>query len=278
MFPTPNSTQTPKPCAQIPHSPRSARDTAANERANYEHDNSSHHPDYEPYKSPSMSSSGDSSVMTPMSSIELEKSNAALPQAPKRSPRDPEKAMYDPRNDSHQPRNTGDSASLSYSEDDGDDNGRRRQEERAVKIVLFLAGPCVMLSALNTAWACISLVITLLTQPVRFCAKRPTFAQQLAGLLGPALNLQLRCIYTPLAPHADEDSSYHTGMLVAVHMLSPFLSLGVMVVSWVLAAFWLASAVVGDPAGLDKRDDGRDTVLWLRGWWEGWLLRGVKEQ
>ncbi|KAK4547847.1 hypothetical protein LTR36_010566 [Oleoguttula mirabilis] len=225
-----------------------------------------------------MSSTGGSSLMTPISSMDLEKNSTARQQTTARSDRDPEKAVYDARGDSQQqPGIMTDSASLSYSDDDGDNNGRRQQEESAVKIVLFFSGPCVILSALNTAWACISLVITLLTQPVRLCAKRPTFAQQLAGLLGPALNLQLRCIYTPLAPHANEDSSYHIVMLVAVHILSPFLSLGVMPVAWVLAAFWVSSAIIGDPAGVDKRDDGRDTVLWLRGWWEGWLLRSVKE-
>lgn len=224
-----------------------------------------------------MSSNGDSLLMTPVSSIDLEKRSIAQEQARRQSERDPEKAMYKARNDSRQQTSMGDAASLSYTENDEDEDGRRLQEKKAVQILLFLSGPCVILSALNTAWACISLVITLLTQPVRVCAKRPTFAQQLGGLLGPALNLQLRCIYTPLAPHANEDSSYHTATLLMVHICSPFLSLGMMLVAWVLGVYWVSSVVVDDPAGMDKRDDGRDTVLWLRGWWEGWLLRSVKE-
>lgn len=185
--------------------------------------------------------------------------------------------MYSGQNSPNRiPYNT----SMTYEEDEDDEDlteGKRKQEEKAVKILFFMAGPCVLLSAINTLWALIALFITALTQPIRLCARRPTFSQQLAGLLGPTLNLQLRCIYTPLMPHANEDGSYHSGMLFVVHLLSPFLSLAIMFASWVLAIYWLCSGVVGDPAGQDKRDDGKETVLGLRNWWERWLMKGVVE-
>ena len=274
-----NLIQPPKPCAQAPHSPRSAREAAAFGQANNRYDNNTRQPaTYEPYKSSSMSTTGDSSVVTPASSMDIEKSSIAQEEVPRRSHQDPEKAMYHAHHDSRQQINMGDTASMTYSEDDAEDGGRHMQEKKAHRILLFLSGPCVMLSALNTVWACISLVIVLFSQPVRLCARRPTFGQQLAGLLGPALNLQLRCIYTPLAPHANEDSSYHAFTLVVVHVLSPFLSFGMMFVAWVLAVYWLSSAMVGDPGGMDRRDDGRESVLSLRGWWEYWLMRSVKEQ
>ncbi|KAI7355846.1 hypothetical protein KC336_g22248, partial [Hortaea werneckii] len=120
----------------------------------------------------------------------------------------------------------GDSLSLTYSDDDYDeDDGRGTQEKKAVQILAsYLAAPCVVLSFLNCFWAIISIILTLFTQPVRLCARRPSFGQQLGGLLGPALNLQLKSIYTPLKPHANEDMSYHSFALVMVHILSPFLS------------------------------------------------------
>lgn len=195
----------------------------------------------------------------------------------RRQVRDPEKAMHSGQNS---PNRHAHSTSLTYDDDEDDEElaqGRQTQEEKAVKILLFMSGPCVLLSAVNTVWACIALIITALTQPIRLCARRPTFGQQLAGLLGPTLNLQLRCIYTPLAPHANEDGSYHSFMLFAVHILSPFISMAAMFSSWVLAIYWLCSGVVGDPAGQDKRDDGKETVLGLRNWWEKWLMKGVKE-
>jgi hypothetical protein len=74
---------------------------------------------------------------------------------------------------------------------------------------------------------------------------------------------------------ANEDFSYHAGSLVLVQLLSPFMSMGMMVVAWVVAVFWLLTMVVGDPAGLDKRDDGKESVLAIRKWWEGWLVRSI---
>ena len=174
---------------------------------------------------------------------------------------------------------------LTFTYDDDDDeqeearnhHGRRRQEDHAVKILLFMSGPCLFISLINAAWAWIALLVTALAQPVRMCSRRPTFGQQLGGLLGPSLNLHLRCIYTPLPPHADEDASYHDIWLLLVHLLSPPLSLGVVFASWVLAAYWLCSGAIGDPAGQDKRDDGREAVLGLRMWWERWLRKAVRD-
>merc|ERR1712070_1013455 len=158
--------------------------------------------------------------------------------AARRTERDPEKAARSSRRSTQRPANMGDSISLTYSDDDynEDDNGRRTQEKKAVQILAYLAGPCVVLSLLNCFWAVISLILTLFTQPVRLCARRPSFGQQLGGLLGPALNLQLKSIYTPLKPHANEDMSYHSFALVMVHILSPFLSFVLMFVAWVLAS------------------------------------------
>lgn len=222
------------------------------------------------YKSASLSSNG-----TQISSIYLEKSrdsrrDSTQARQQRLSSRDSEKA------ESHaQGYSIAGRRDVTIDDDDDDDDAQALQERKAVQILLFLSAPCVLLSFLNALWTIISLCVTAMTQPVRLCARRPTFGQQLGGLLGPALNLQLRSIYTPLPPHADEDFSYRTGMLVMVQLLSPFASMGMMVVAWIVAVFWLLTMVVGDPAGTDKRDDGRETVLTVRNWWECWLVRGV---
>lgn len=292
----PNPPTVPKPCAQSSYNygRRSSRGEAQARGPDTGHDRLRQHSAYSSHKPGSMSSTGDSAVMTPMSSIDLEKAGLAREQATKppsngsrnsngskrsrRSrERDLEKAGHNGRNDAH---NSSNHISGTYDDDEDEDvdEGRQIQEEKAVKILFFMSGPCVILSAMNTVWACIALIITALAQPIRICARRPSFGQQLAGLLGPTLNLQLRCIYTPLSPHANEDGSYHSFMLVAVHILSPFLSFFMMFAAWVLAIYWLCSGVVGDPAGQDKRDDGKETVLGLRNWWERWLMRCVKEE
>lgn len=284
----------PKPCAYPPQHQRYMPQAAGGKEAN---DGKHDRKQSLPHKSGSMSSAGESTLITPMSSMDLEKtrfeqeqererpreakreSRASSKRDSRRSTRqsrDPEKAMYSGQTSPNLPaHNT--TQPYDDDEEDEDNEGKKKQEEKAVKILLFMAGPCVLLSAINTLWALIALFITILTQPIRICARRPTFGQQLAGLLGPTLNLQLRCIYTPLAPHANEDGSYHSCMLFVVHMVSPFLAVAMVFASWVLAIYWLCSGVVGDPAGQDKRDDGKETVLGLRNWWERWLMKGVKE-
>jgi len=229
-------------------------------------------------------------MMTGISSIDLEK--ASLAKGQKREsgkdrtsqPRDPEKAGHDSRSptsyrsprQSHHQRSRDDVASVSYSDNGSEiDEGLAQQEANAMKILFFLSGPVVALSFLNFIWTLISLIIVTLSQPVRLCARRLTFGQQLASLLGPALNLQLKSIYTPLPPFANEDGVFHPGMLVMVHLISPLLSLGVMICAWIVAAYWAMAGIVGDPAGMDKRDDGKETVLGLRGWWENLMLKGI---
>ncbi|KAF2207851.1 hypothetical protein CERZMDRAFT_91663 [Cercospora zeae-maydis SCOH1-5] len=244
---------------------------------------SSHHGSLAfPTKSASMSSSN-TSPATPFSSIDLEKGvlGREIERTPnqRQSSRDPEKAAaHSPTRHSRDRHAPPYSTRIAYVEEGDANDTKAFQETKAVNILLFLAAPCALLSALIAVWTIISLFITVMTQPVRLCARRPTFGQQLGGLVGPALNLQLRSIHTPLPPHADEDTSYRPGMLVLVSLLSPFLSMGMALAAWVAAIFWLSSAVVGDPAGMDKRDDGRETVMALRKWWEKWLIGSMRDE
>lgn len=233
-----------------------------------------------PTKSASMSSAGTFSTELDEKSGSMERATEGR-QKSRQSSRDPEKAVQSPHRhsrDSRDRRSRQDISHRTYFEDDEVEDSRQLQEDHALKILLFLSGPCVVLSMLNMFWTIISLSITVMTQPVRLCARRPSFGQQLGGLVGPALNLQLKSIYTPLPPYADEDTTYKPGMLMLVMLLSPFLSMGMMLAAWVTAIYWASSAVVGDPAGLDKRDDGRETVLALRKWWEKWLVRSMREE
>lgn len=62
-------------------------------------------------------------------------------------------------------------------------------------------------------------------------------------------------------------------MLVLVHLLSPFVSLGVAGAAWVAASFWFYAAIIGDPDGTRGKDDGRAAVLGVQAWWESWLMR-----
>lgn len=233
-----------------------------------------------------MSSAGASSTLTSFSFADPEKTSP-----PRTSPQhsrqpstytiDQEKAAYlhanpdMPRPHRHTRRVDSSSSSTIYSLSGELSPGQEEQEQHALKILLFLSFPIVCLSWLLLFWLLIALFITTLSQPVRLCARRLTFSQQLSSLLGPALNLQLKSIYTLLPPHANEDGNFHAGNLVLILTCAPLLSMGVAIAAWVVAAYWLMAGMVGDPAGMDKRDDGKETVLGLRRWWEAVLIKAV---
>jgi len=242
---------------------------------NYEEDDESL-----PYKTASMSTGQSTLIPEQASKRDAEKSS------PSRSSDrlykanlsgDVEKGTRSPHRKSRAPDRSAKMPNVLYMPDHDSRDIRMLQESKACMILLFFSLPCAVLSILNAIWTIISLFITLLTQPVRLCARRPSFGQQLGGLIGPALNLQLKCIYTPLSPHANEDCSYHTLRLLMVQLLSPFLSFGMMIAAAIVAVYWLSSAIVGDPVGTDKRDDCRESVLLLRQWWETWLIRSIRE-
>ncbi len=52
--------------------------------------------------------------------------------------------------------------------------------------------------------------------------------------------------------------------------------MAIAVAAWVAAVFWTYTAILGNPDGKEDRDDGREAVLAVRGWWERWLLQGLE--
>lgn len=65
-------------------------------------------------------------------------------------------------------------------------------------------------------------------------------------------------------------------VLVLVSMLSPLYSMTIAVATWVAGVFWFYTAILGNPDGKEDRDDGREAVLAVRGWWERWLIRSLE--
>lgn len=114
----------------------------------------------------------------------------------------------------------------------------------------------------------------LASQPLRLVRSRPALSSELSTLLSPALRLQLRLIHSAAAGSGSD--SFRPGRVLAVHLLSPFVSVGVAFASWIAGFFWFFSAVLGDPAGKDGHNDGKATVLGVRAWWAGWLCRGLR--
>lgn len=204
-------------------------------------------------------------------SQEIQPAQPVIISYPARAHIDPEKANGSP---THSPR-AGNTHVSSSNPDvtavfyDGNDKG---PEEKAVQLLLYLSGPCALLSFLITLWTMLALFLTLLLSPFRLCSSsRPSFTTQLTAFLARPLNLQLHLIYSYSA-----STSYSTPLLVVVHLFSPIVAMGVAVAAWTAAFFWFFSAILGDPAGQDGHNDGKESILGVRNWWERWLNRALR--
>ncbi|KAF1988963.1 hypothetical protein K402DRAFT_418803 [Aulographum hederae CBS 113979] len=148
-------------------------------------------------------------------------------------------------------------------------------QKKTLQILIFLALPCAVLSLLTLFWTLIALLTVLLLQPFRLFAN---VKPDLVSFLSPPLRLQLSMIYAPIPPSQPETPAFTSSGLLLAHLLGPFMGVGVAIASWVSGGFWVFSAILGDPAGKDKYNDGRSTVLAVRAWWERWLLKAVAKE
>ncbi|KAF1828697.1 hypothetical protein BDW02DRAFT_209984 [Decorospora gaudefroyi] len=145
-------------------------------------------------------------------------------------------------------------------------------EEKAWHLLLWLCGPCAFLSGAIAIWTACALLVTLVLAPLRFCTTRPSMSEQITTFLAPALNWQLHLVYSH-----DSTSGYSAPMLVVVHLFSPVVAFGVAIAAWTAAGFWFFSSILGDPGGHDGHNDGRESIVGVRNWWERWLSRGLRE-
>jgi hypothetical protein len=145
-------------------------------------------------------------------------------------------------------------------------------EEKAWQLLLWLCGPCAFLSGAIALWTFCALFIALLLSPLRLCTARAPLAEQIKSLLAPPLNLQLHMVYSH-----DSTTGYSAPMLVVIHLFSPLVAFGVAIAAWTAAGFWFFSCILGDPGGHDGHNDGRESIVAVRNWWERWLSRGLRE-
>lgn len=146
-----------------------------------------------------------------------------------------------------------------------------RIEHHTDTLQLYLSLPCALLSFLIMLWTMVALLISLFLQPFRLFSSRSPAPSQLTTFLAPPLNLQLHLVYSFSA-----STEYSAPMLVVVHLFSPFVAVGVAIAAWTAAFFWFFSAILGDPAGQDGHNDGKESILSVRNWWDRWLSRALR--
>ncbi|PYH91675.1 hypothetical protein BO71DRAFT_302235, partial [Aspergillus ellipticus CBS 707.79] len=194
----------------------------------------------------------------------------------------------------------------SYMSGDNHPNGASRVHKRAIQdevavedeepdalLMLFrLSVPVPVFSFCAALYTIFGLLFVLLVSPLRICSCIPyfrttSFRAQLCDLLVPQLHIHERLvclrrfsarssstqpIYDPDASFVPESTaSYSIGGLISVLLLSPFLSIAVLLLAWTAAFFWVFAMVLGNPDGTERKDDGRAAVLGVCRWWQIWL-------
>jgi len=145
-------------------------------------------------------------------------------------------------------------------------------EEKAWHLLFWLCGPCAFVSGAIALWTFVAILIALLLAPLRLCTTRQPLSEQIIKFLAPALNLQLHMVYSH-----DATTGYSAPMLIVIHLFSPIVAFGVAMASWTAAGFWFFSLILGDPGGHDGHNDGKESIVGVRNWWERWLSRGLRE-
>ncbi len=119
--------------------------------------------------------------------------------------------------------------------------------------------------------------LLLLLSPFFLLLKQRPISARFYRFLAPPPEFQLGLISSS---YETDSTSFHTGrsiaILVLVNTFAPFCAMAIAASAWVGGVFWFYTAILGNPDGKDERDDGREFVLTVRGWWERWLIQGLR--
>ncbi|KAF2730022.1 hypothetical protein EJ04DRAFT_515523 [Polyplosphaeria fusca] len=236
------------------------------------HDSVISHPFSPKASSPPSPSSSISSAGRKHRSIDqIHFASPVIISAPPRARLDPEKAHTSSHGSRTPNRVSYSNPDVTAAVYDSGEYHEKAPQEKAVQLQLFLSAPCALLSLLITIWTTIALFIAVLLWPFRLCTSRPALSSQITTLLAPPLNLQLHLVYS-----SSSATEYSAPMLAVVNLFSPVVAVGVAIAAWTAAFFWFFSAILGDPAGQDGHNDGRDSIVGVRNWWDRWLSRALR--
>ncbi|KAI9677718.1 MAG: hypothetical protein M1829_002490 [Trizodia sp. TS-e1964] len=166
---------------------------------------------------------------------------------------------------------------------------------KAPRILLKLAFILPPMALLTSLMALLILLALIASSPLRcfaaICQRHknrhlktsdfaiPSFGAQVVNLLSPIQRFHLRQIYAHV--RLDPPTTYHPPSLILLHIVLPFLALGVAAAAWTVAFFWLYAAVLGNPDGRERGDteggDGRMAAVNVQRWWEKVLYQAAVE-
>ncbi|KAJ5666417.1 uncharacterized protein N7477_008865 [Penicillium maclennaniae] len=182
-----------------------------------------------------------------------------------------------------------------------DDNPVDKGQD-ALLMLFRLSVPVPIFSFTACLYTCCALIFAVFSSPLRICSLSPylrntSFVAQVCDLLSPTLLIHERlvCMRPPTSDrssstqwirsetHSDQPSMlaeptryYRVSTSIGVLILSPFLSIVILLFAWTAAFFWVFSKVMGNPDGTERKDDGRTAVLGVCKWWRTWLGKARK--
>ena len=166
----------------------------------------------------------------------------------------------------------------------------RRKEDHAFAVLLWLS----VLDPFYCAFACVfSLVVLLfhtIISPLHLCRPKAkeastgttpndTFSTRLTRTLSPVYRAHLRYMHATSIKRLHNDTlDLKPKSLLFIHIISPFLSIGVAIAAWIAALFWFFELIMGDASSSGSaEDDGRHFVLMVRNWWERFHLLALRD-
>ena len=165
-----------------------------------------------------------------------------------------------------------------------------------------------LVSIVTAFYAVLTIIFTIVLAPLNYCiSTRPTLGEQLRRLFVPAINLQYKCAWSSSRASSDNVcrswpgsihsniSDHRLGMPIHtadapsnvptlfVLLLSPGLSISMACAAFVVALWWIMSAITANEVadgvsgdhpkkeGQGGFDEGQRLARKLRIWWIGWL-------
>ncbi|KAL9115238.1 MAG: hypothetical protein Q9227_001032 [Pyrenula ochraceoflavens] len=152
-----------------------------------------------------------------------------------------------------------------------------RMSNHAVWLLIWLAFLLPAFSLFCALYTTIALIIILLISPLQLCHLALPIPSNIQRFLSPLWRAHLRYLKSTRLPHDDDfEPLTSPALLTLILLISPLLSIGVALAAWVAASFWLFALMMGNPDGTERGDDGRNTVVLVRDWWEKCLLKAER--